>query len=580
MQPQYTGTPTTVHAYQPLYLNSPTPRAQYSPFQHYSSTTLVAPPPPGTAPFVPPYIPPPTYQPPKPAKKQPERRAIEIVDPTTGQRVDISSFKKKEEPAAIPAPQIPNPVSEQQQTIPVPETSIPSTTTDTGPCEPELCEIIDDGPLVLPSRPHSAPPTLTEREDSVCRTVVPERVVSPVSCTPERLVYTYETLMELRTEYPIPSHLRSEGLKEIFVEHMPPCLPTPAPTPAPKVVLRAAVPLLGSPTKLQPAAPPLVSEFNRDSFATAAAPEKLLQSTQFTSRLPGRAEMGQRLPIFVPIVVQPPPPPPAQQLPNRAEEPFKPNKAGQDSATKLLKKVVGILNRITPEKYNTLVQMLYEVLDDGAQLINEEVLSSIIQQVHERAMEQPNYSDMWAKLCSDICTRIQAKAEGKNTLENFRRILLNTCQERFNKGVDRTDDDPGDDRFRQHSKGNIKFIGELFKQTMLSERIMHFVIKKLLLETDHRDPKNTNTSAESLEVLATFLSTAGQNLDRQEAMRYFNHYFEQMALLSKHHPVPRVRFMLLDLIEMRKNGWKERRKEIKATTLGELEKHLAGGKKA
>lgn len=44
--------------------------------------------------------------------------------------------------------------------------------------------------------------------------------------------------------------------------------------------------------------------------------------------------------------------------------------------------------------------------------------------------------------------------------------------------------------------------------------------------------------------------------------------------------VPRVRFMLLDLIEMRKNGWKERRKEIKATTLGELEKHLAGGKKA
>ena len=45
-------------------------------------------------------------------------------------------------------------------------------------------------------------------------------------------------------------------------------------------------------------------------------------------------------------------------------------------------------------------------------------------------------------------------------------------------------------RFRKCSKGNIRFIGELFKRSLLSERIMHRVIKKLLLETDHSDPKN------------------------------------------------------------------------------------------
>ena len=44
-------------------------------------------------------------------------------------------------------------------------------------------------------------------------------------------------------------------------------------------------------------------------------------------------------------------------------------------------------------------------------------------------------------------------------------------------------------KFKSRSLGNIKFIAELFKRSLLSERIMHIVIKILLLDTDHTDPR-------------------------------------------------------------------------------------------
>ena len=44
-------------------------------------------------------------------------------------------------------------------------------------------------------------------------------------------------------------------------------------------------------------------------------------------------------------------------------------------------------------------------------------------------------------------------------------------------------------RYKARSLGNIKFISELFKRSLLSERIMHIVIKILLIDTDHSDPR-------------------------------------------------------------------------------------------
>ncbi len=61
---------------------------------------------------------------------------------------------------------------------------------------------------------------------------------------------------------------------------------------------------------------------------------------------------------------------------------------------------------------------------------------------------------------------------------------------------------------RRRSLGNIRFIGELFKLTMLSETIMHECIVRLL---------KSSSDEESLECFARLITTTGKELDHTEA---------------------------------------------------------------
>ena len=61
---------------------------------------------------------------------------------------------------------------------------------------------------------------------------------------------------------------------------------------------------------------------------------------------------------------------------------------------------------------------------------------------------------------------------------------------------------------KRRSLGNIRFIGELFKLSMLTEKIMHDeCIMQLLRATD----------SESLECLCRLLSTIGKRLDNEKS---------------------------------------------------------------
>ena len=55
-------------------------------------------------------------------------------------------------------------------------------------------------------------------------------------------------------------------------------------------------------------------------------------------------------------------------------------------------------------------------------------------------------------------------------------------------------------KLRRRSLGNIRFIGELYKIKMITGKIMHECIRKLLLQTDE----------ESLECLCRLVTTVGQ----------------------------------------------------------------------
>jgi translation initiation factor 4G len=91
---------------------------------------------------------------------------------------------------------------------------------------------------------------------------------------------------------------------------------------------------------------------------------------------------------------------------------------------------------------------------------------------------------------------------------------------------------------KRQGLGLIKFIGELFKLQMLTERIMHECVKKLLGNVQ-------NPEEEEIESLCKLLATVGSILDTTKARAHMDVYFSRMKELVKSPSVtPRMQFML------------------------------------
>ena len=151
----------------------------------------------------------------------------------------------------------------------------------------------------------------------------------------------------------------------------------------------------------------------------------------------------------------------------------------------------------------------------------------------------------------------------------FRKYLLNRCQEDFERGwaakdaaataaaakasedvaVKKAAEASGEvelysdeysaaQKARRQGFGLIQFISELYKLQMLTERIMHECIKKLLGNVD-------NPEKEEIESLCRLLTTVGRLLDNPKVRAHMDIYFTRMKELGKCSDVaPRMRFML------------------------------------
>jgi translation initiation factor 4G len=200
-----------------------------------------------------------------------------------------------------------------------------------------------------------------------------------------------------------------------------------------------------------------------------------------------------------------------------------------------------------------------------------------------------------------------SNAKKKNS---FKRSLLNKCEDEFKKQdiyVDwmkekkeydesKSKLTPAERAEREESLnfrrikikkqmlGNVKFIGQLYKKTLLKEKIMRFCIGSLLkLEEladakaknpEYKDTGDMDMDEEDHEAICSMFATIGSTIDRPPAAEFMKVCFTKIHKLSldtKNLPA-RSRFMYKDLLELRENSWVPRRDEGKAKSLEEIRK--------
>jgi len=279
---------------------------------------------------------------------------------------------------------------------------------------------------------------------------------------------------------------------------------------------------------------------------------------------------------------------------------------------KIIREVRGSVNKLTPERYVPLKEKVSAIV---AQIVREQqeraqqnaggpeapsgeeggVLGEIVKIVYEAAVTQKHLAGTYAELCKDIATHEAEQRQENLGKGRFRRMLVNHCQKEFEtlkqdntrrahlkrSGVVMTpEQEVHDTKARKRAVGNIHFVGELFKRQLLTEKIMHSILKLMLIpsggdkgETEER--LQELPEEDQLDTMAELLTTIGKQLDKREAKSYMEFYMKFLTRLSNDARISnRVRFKLQDVVQLRERGWVPRRDAEGPKTIEEFNRSL------
>ncbi|KAL2752588.1 hypothetical protein ACRALDRAFT_2044368 [Sodiomyces alcalophilus JCM 7366] len=259
------------------------------------------------------------------------------------------------------------------------------------------------------------------------------------------------------------------------------------------------------------------------------------------------------------------------------------------------RKVKAALNKMTPEKFEKIADQIFEIAHQSKNETDGRTLRQVIQLTFEKATDEAHWASMYAKFCKRMLDTMSPDIRDENLKDKsgevicggalFRKYLLNRCQEEFERGwkmnlPNKPDEDAknvsaeaamlSDEYYiaaaaKRRGLGLVQFIGELYKLGMLTERIMHACVQKLV------DYDGTPEEAE-IESLCKLLRTIGANLDASpKAKNAMDAYFDRInTMMNLPDIASRHKFMLMDIIDLRKKNWETKEENKGPKTLEEV----------
>ncbi|ATZ48463.1 hypothetical protein BCIN_03g06810 [Botrytis cinerea B05.10] len=270
--------------------------------------------------------------------------------------------------------------------------------------------------------------------------------------------------------------------------------------------------------------------------------------------------------------------------------------AGHMDPDMVQRKVKAALNKMTPEKFDKIADQILVIAAQSRDEADGRTLRQVIQLTFEKATDEAHWASMYAKFCKRMLETMSPDIKDESILDKnknivsggnlFRKYLLNRCQEEFERGwkIDLPEKPEGEredakteeavmlsDEYyiaaaaKRRGLGLVQFIGELYKLSMLTERIMHECVKKLV------DYNGLPDEAE-IESLTKLLKTIGLNLDSTEKGRpLMDVYFARINAMIEQPELPsRLKFMLMDIVDLRKKGWASKEANKGPQTLDEV----------
>ncbi|RNA41890.1 eukaryotic translation initiation factor 4 gamma 1-like isoform X1 [Brachionus plicatilis] len=257
---------------------------------------------------------------------------------------------------------------------------------------------------------------------------------------------------------------------------------------------------------------------------------------------------------------------------HHSQDPYRVQNADEiDEDQSIERQLRFVLNRLTPENFQKLVINLINL-----PLNTQERLNTAVNIIYQNALNEELYSHLYAQACK-LMSQIKVPFEHVSSkFISFLSILLKKCEKEFDTDYHKdkyyeylvkeaefvTDEqkrkqllDQANEQLekaKQNYIGNVSFLAELYNMDLLDDAILHEGIKRLF-EKQEKDEEN-------LECLCKLLTRVGPKFDNYKNKEKIDDYFEHLRdIYEKRFSISaRIRFMILNLIELRENNWTPR----------------------
>ncbi|WWC89214.1 uncharacterized protein L201_004132 [Kwoniella dendrophila CBS 6074] len=290
------------------------------------------------------------------------------------------------------------------------------------------------------------------------------------------------------------------------------------------------------------------------------------------------------------------------------------------------RKVKSLLNKLTEEKFDGISKQILEWANKSEHETNGMTLKLVIKLIFEKATDEAHWSAMYAKLCRMLMVELDPAVtevlEGKPTSGGvlFRKYLLGRCQMDFEAGWKAREDtavaaaaksEEDKERLAKQKKdqenkekegegaegegeaevvlmsdeyyaaqkakrrglGLVQLIGELYKLEMVSKGVIRQCLIRLLGNV-------TDPDEEDIESTCKLLSTIGEAYDKA-APDNMNTVFERLQQVVNSESISsRIKFMVMDIMDLRKAKWRSRNKQAGVMTIAEIHQQAAEEKAA
>jgi len=280
------------------------------------------------------------------------------------------------------------------------------------------------------------------------------------------------------------------------------------------------------------------------------------------------------------------------------------SKAELNDQKRIIKELTGILNKISPDNIDKLQPKFKLIVTE-----NTKYFQDIIVVIFSKAVDEPGFSPLYSKICRTVSDVMEKQRSGDGS---FKKGLLVKCQIEFEKlhqfgnykenkakslaqleqctdpeqkkileeqhtdrYVDKhlfkieemkaklatltneteqqsikSDIEHEENKFRNRSIGLIKFVAELFKEGLLNIKILNSLITMMA------DNVHVPSSAEALCKLLTVSGKKIYNSPHPESKSKVEDCINKCKReLSNGNPENRIKFMLLDAVELFDNGF-------------------------